>query len=266
MLPHRPEPGGPWPGGWVCSYSLITWVRPRPRIVYAWTGGVGAAFVIVVGTAGFMGWNYVQHDNGFCTGCHVMGPAFVKFTESEHNQLECHDCHNQPLTASMRQLYLWVAERPEEIGEHAPAATEVCARCHIQEDASESWEAIAATQGHQVHLMSDSSALAEVQCVTCHAPGLHRFAPAAAAAAFVPAHLGEKADAFAPAPILGVEGDVIGIAAFGLVGLVLLCVPFLDRPKSADARPSKLWTYLTFGARAYILLLTYLGYTFDPTA
>lgn len=110
----------------------------------------------------------------------------------------------------------------------------------------------------------------------------------AAAAAFFPAQLGEKADPFAPAPagirpewyfmfmfqtlrylpatIMGIEGDVIGIVAFGAVGLVLLFVPFLDRPKSPDARPSRLWTWLTFGALAYILLFTYLGYTFDPSA
>jgi quinol-cytochrome oxidoreductase complex cytochrome b subunit len=57
----------------------------------------------------------------------------------------------------------------------------------------------------------------------------------------------------------------LGIAAFGLVGLVLLFVPFLDRPKGPDARPGRLWTYLTYAALAYILLFTYLGYTFDPT-
>jgi len=110
----------------------------------------------------------------------------------------------------------------------------------------------------------------------------------AAAAAFFPAHLGVKADPFAPAPagirpewyfmfmfqtlrylpaeILGVEGDVLGVLAFGAVAVVLLFVPFLDRPKGPDARPGKLWTWLALGALAYILLFTYLGYTFDPTA
>jgi cytochrome b6 len=109
----------------------------------------------------------------------------------------------------------------------------------------------------------------------------------AAAAAFVPAHLGVKADPFAPAPIgikpewyfmfmfqtlkylpshiLGIDGELVGIAGFGLMGLVLLVVPFLDRPKPGQ-RPSRLWTYLAYGALAYILLLTWLGYTVSPTA
>jgi len=109
----------------------------------------------------------------------------------------------------------------------------------------------------------------------------------AAVAAFFPAHLGVKADAFAPAPagirpewyfmfmfqtlrylpaeILGIEGELVGIGAFGVLGVVLLFVPFLDKPKGPDSRPGKLWTWLTLAALAYILLLTYLGYTFDPT-
>jgi cytochrome b6 len=110
----------------------------------------------------------------------------------------------------------------------------------------------------------------------------------AAVAAFFPAHLGAKADPFAPAPagirpewyfmfmfqtlrylpaeILGIEGELVGILAFGAIGGVLLFVPFLDRPKEPGASPGRLWTWLTYAALAYILLLTYLGYTFDPSA
>jgi hypothetical protein len=174
---------------WRRRAAVWTWLTTRPRVAYAWAGGLGAILVVSGAGAGLLGWNYVQHDNGFCTGCHVMGPAFVKFTQSEHSQLECHDCHTQPISASARQLYLWVLERPEDIGEHAPVATEVCARCHIQDDPEETWQAIAATQGHQVHLTSDDSALANVQCVTCHAPALHRFAPAEATCAQSGCHL-----------------------------------------------------------------------------
>ena len=104
----------------------------------------------------------------------------------------------------------------------------------------------------------------------------------AAMAAFVPAHLGVKADPFAPAPagikpewyfmfmfqtlkvlpaeILGVEGELLGVAAFSVLGVVLLLVPFLDRPRPG-AKPSKLWTYLTYAALAFILVMTYWGYT-----
>ena len=107
----------------------------------------------------------------------------------------------------------------------------------------------------------------------------------AAAAAFFPAHLGVKADPFAPAPvgikpewyfmfmfqtlkylpshILGIDGELLGVSAFTVAGLVLLLVPFLDRPKPG-AKPKRTWTYLAFGALAYVLVLTYLGYTANP--
>ena len=162
---------------WRSRATTWAWLRTRPRIVYASAAGVGVVLAIAGAGGGLWGYNYIQHDNGFCTGCHVMSSAFIRFTESEHSQLECHDCHQQPMTASLRQLYLWVAERPEDIGEHAPVANAVCAQCHITEDPEETWEQISATQGHQVHLESDSTALADVQCVTCHGQEVHRFVP-----------------------------------------------------------------------------------------
>ncbi|MEZ4414139.1 MAG: cytochrome bc complex cytochrome b subunit [Gemmatimonadota bacterium] len=103
----------------------------------------------------------------------------------------------------------------------------------------------------------------------------------AAMAAFVPAHLGAKADPFAPAPagikpewyfmfmfqtlkylpatILGIEGELVGILGFGVLGAVLLLLPFLDRPRS-DGSHHPMWTYGVYAVLAYIVLLTYLGY------
>ncbi len=107
----------------------------------------------------------------------------------------------------------------------------------------------------------------------------------AAMAAFFPAELGVKADPFAPAPagirpewyfmfmfqtlkylpshILGVDGEFVGVAAFGLLAVVLMLIPFLDRPLGG-ATPGRLWTWLAWAALAYIMVLTYLGYSANP--
>ena len=107
----------------------------------------------------------------------------------------------------------------------------------------------------------------------------------AAAAAFFPAHLGDKADPFASAPagikpewyfmfmfqtlkmlpaqILGINGELIGVAGFGLAGVVLLLLPFLDRP-GPDGKYRKIWQWLGLLALVYIIVLTYIGYTVDP--
>jgi cytochrome b6 len=108
-----------------------------------------------------------------------------------------------------------------------------------------------------------------------------------ALAAYFPAELGSKADPFAPAPvgiqpewyfmymfqtlkylpphILGLEGEFVGLLGFAIGGLVLLLVPVLDR-KTARGEPSRLFFWIGIGIIAYMVLLTYLGYTADPTA
>ncbi|NIM48572.1 MAG: cytochrome bc complex cytochrome b subunit [Gemmatimonadales bacterium] len=105
-------------------------------------------------------------------------------------------------------------------------------------------------------------------------------------AAFFPAELGVKADPFAPAPIgikpewyfmfmfqtlkylpahiLWIEGEVVGILAFMVAGLLLLIVPFLDR-RSARGERSPLWTWIGVAIIVYVIVLTYLGYTASPT-
>jgi cytochrome b6 len=108
----------------------------------------------------------------------------------------------------------------------------------------------------------------------------------AALAAYFPAELGKKADPFAPAPIgikpewyfmfmfqtlkylpsyiLGIEGEVVGVVGFALAGLFLLLLPFIDR-QAARRRASPLFTWLGVAIIAYMLILTYLGYTVSPT-
>ena len=107
----------------------------------------------------------------------------------------------------------------------------------------------------------------------------------AALAAYFPAELGLKADPFAPAPagikpewyfmfmfqtlkylpshILGIEGEIIGVMGFGVAALVLVFVPFIDRRRDGvETHRIFGWlNYVWFAAIAFILIMTYLGYT-----
>ena len=170
--------------GWLAVYlwrrrqAIKIWFITRQRSVkIALLAGTA---VIVLSAAGFgaVSWNYMQHDNGFCTGCHIMKGPFQRFTGSKHDSLSCHDCHQQSIFASTRQLYLWVADRPEQIEMHSKVPTRICAACHVQGDKEkEKWKRIATTAGHRVHLESDSSALKDLECTTCHGLEVHRFVP-----------------------------------------------------------------------------------------
>jgi cytochrome b6 len=100
-------------------------------------------------------------------------------------------------------------------------------------------------------------------------------------AAYFPWELGVKADPFAPAPagirpewyfmymfqtlkyipakIGPIDGEVVGVLGFGLGGLFLLLVPFLDR-KSARGEKSPLFLWIGVSVVVYILVLSLLGY------
>lgn len=158
--------------------AILGWLVTRSRGAKIALGVVAGICVLAGVGGGAVAYDYTEHANAFCTGCHVMNPAFERFSsaENKHAKLSCHSCHQQSKLASMRQLYLWVAERPEKIGKHAKVPNEVCKGCHVTGDTAR-WQRIASTAGHRVHLQSDSSALKNVQCVTCHGVEVHRFKP-----------------------------------------------------------------------------------------
>jgi quinol-cytochrome oxidoreductase complex cytochrome b subunit len=105
----------------------------------------------------------------------------------------------------------------------------------------------------------------------------------AALAALVPWELGEKADPFAPAykdirpewyfmfmfqtlklvpggEVAGIEYEAIPILAFGLLGLILVLVPFLDRGVALRGR-SPGFTILGAVALVYVVAMTAWGYS-----
>jgi cytochrome b6 len=109
----------------------------------------------------------------------------------------------------------------------------------------------------------------------------------AALAAYYPAELGKKADPFQPAPIgikpewyfmamfqtlkllpshiLGIEGELLGVVGFGVIGLILIAMPFLDRAASLGKTSSRLAAGFGLSLIIYSIILTYLGYTMSPT-
>ena len=157
------------------EWVLGWWGRLAPKWRITALAGVTVALV-VASVAGFRQWHYMQHDNRFCTTCHLMQDPFQRFSRSVHSTLECHNCHEGRIPEQLHQLWLTVVERPNAIGRHARVPNEVCARCHIRGDSTR-WKIIAATAGHRIHLESKDPRLAGMRCVECHGVSLHEFAP-----------------------------------------------------------------------------------------
>lgn len=103
----------------------------------------------------------------------------------------------------------------------------------------------------------------------------------AALAAFYPWELGKKADPFAAVPagirpewyflamfhtlklvpshVLGIEGERLGVLAFGLAAALLVVVPFLDARASRE-EPSPWFTAAGLAALFYLIVFTIVGY------
>lgn len=108
----------------------------------------------------------------------------------------------------------------------------------------------------------------------------------AAIAALFPWELGEKADPFTAAPagikpewyfvfmfqtlkfipakILSMEGEVVGILVFALIGALFIVLPFLDK-KASLGHSSKAITWIGIFALAYIIIITIISYTVPQT-
>lgn len=169
---------------WLRRRAIIAWLTSRDRPTKLALAAAVAALVLAAAGIGTYSWNYIQHDNGFCTGCHVMESPFIKMQAAgrntalqPHAKLACHACHQQSIFASMWQLYVWIAERPSEIKKHAEVPRQVCEGCHVTGSQRETWKDVSTTAGHRVHLTSDSASLRDVQCVKCHGQEVHRFIP-----------------------------------------------------------------------------------------
>jgi cytochrome b6 len=101
-------------------------------------------------------------------------------------------------------------------------------------------------------------------------------------AVFFPWELGSKADLFAPAPagikpewyfmfmfqtlkflpshVLFIEGELLGVLAFGVAALVWTLTPFLDRPGQRN-QVNRAFRFVGLLAVVYIAVMTVVGYT-----
>jgi hypothetical protein len=189
---------------WRRRRALRTWIATSDRGVKLLFGAAIAAVLLLIVGSGVKAHDYVMHDNDFCRGCHVFVPSgqifvapdtgtylLVNKVEGPHDSLSCHSCHPFELKAQSKELFYWILARPDRIPPHAKVPRKICEQCHVQGAARKTWQRIATTAGHRTHLESDSSALKDVTCLTCHARTAHRFQPADTTCAQKGCHLTE---------------------------------------------------------------------------
>ncbi|MDX2192545.1 MAG: hypothetical protein NW201_04260 [Gemmatimonadales bacterium] len=177
---------------WLRREALLGWFRGTSSGL-RFGLGLGAFVALVVSALG--GWkanDFMMNDKRFCQGCHIFVPdaataekpdsgyyTVVNALKGKHDTLGCHSCHEMHMGKEAVKMVFWMSgHREEEIPAHGKVPRRICESCHVQGEASKAWQEIARTAGHRVHLESDSAALREVECLSCHARSAHKFQPA----------------------------------------------------------------------------------------
>src|SRR2546430_17236283 len=75
---------------WRRRAAIVAWIVSRPRGLKIGLAAGAAAVVLGFAAFGVVGWDYMQHNNGVCTGCHVMKVAVQRLAGSEHDSLPWH--------------------------------------------------------------------------------------------------------------------------------------------------------------------------------
>lgn len=162
---------------WKHRVRFRAWLTTRSRGYKIALAGAVAVVIFSAGGTGLVGYHYVMHDNDFCASCHIMDNAWNRFQVSAHKSLTCHECHRQSMLVSSKELFWWVLERRMAVPAHDKVPTKICAECHLQSTGDSSRKNVMLTAGHVVHFKSDSSALKNLQCTTCHGRDFHKFTP-----------------------------------------------------------------------------------------
>lgn len=167
---------------WKNRARLIAWFKAQSRGYKIALASLAVVLVAGAGTAGLYNYHYVMHDNDFCASCHIMDNAWNRFQSTAHRELSCHSCHRQSMLVSTKELFWWVYERRMAVPAHDKVPTAICSECHLQRGTEQQGTDtmrtnVLRTAGHVVHLQSDSTALKDVQCVSCHGRDFHMFQP-----------------------------------------------------------------------------------------
>ncbi len=147
----------------------------QPFAVLLAVGLIGAGGVSVGGFYAAQSYEQVQADNDFCLSCHTMTEPYEEFARSAHRDLGCKACHDPTLVERGRMVLTEAVGDTLWRSQHAVVPNEACASCHIDGN-PEDWALISQSAGHRVHLESDEASLEGLQCVECHASGVHEFA------------------------------------------------------------------------------------------
>ena len=120
---------------------------------------------------------YVDEDPALCVQCHRASPEFAMWNKGSHRGVACQRCHHTTAEEGIAMLRAFLAgASPDGRKPHAKVEVGACAACHLSHDPQ--WPQIAGSRGHKLHALEK-----KIECVRCHAAGVHGFEPVMASCA-----------------------------------------------------------------------------------
>lgn len=117
---------------------------------------------------------YIDTDPALCAHCHRASPEFALWTKGSHRSVACQRCHHSTPEEGLAMMRAFLSGKsPDGEKPHARVEVGACAACHLSHDPQ--WPQIEGSRGHRIHVVEH-----KIECVKCHAAGVHGFEPVVA--------------------------------------------------------------------------------------
>ncbi|MGE5893506.1 MAG: cytochrome c3 family protein [bacterium] len=130
--------------------------------------------MVGAGIVSFKFYDFTQNNPKFCVSCHLMKPAFDAWVESEHKDINCHDCHHLSIPEANKLLITFVIHRPTSVpARHGKIIVpwHYCIKCHWEKDERfPNAELINNSRMHAKHYF-----MQQIECARCHGYITHKF-------------------------------------------------------------------------------------------
>jgi nitrate/TMAO reductase-like tetraheme cytochrome c subunit len=140
---------------------------------------IASLLLLIIAGAGigaYKFYDYTQNDPNFCISCHLMKPAFEAWQKSEHQKINCHNCHHLSIPEQNRLLINFILYRPQSVPpRHGKIIVpwKSCAACHIET----STEYPDAKKINNSPLHAKHFFMEQIECAKCHGYIVHKFIP-----------------------------------------------------------------------------------------
>lgn len=159
-------------------FNPIRWFKELHKQMPAFGKIIIPSLVLIIiagaGYISFRVYDFTENDPKFCVSCHLMQPAFTAWEQSEHKNINCHDCHKLGIVDKNKLLVSFILHRPQSVPErHGKIIVpwKLCITCHWEKDERYvNAPNVSHSRYHAKHVFME-----QVECSKCHGYRTHKF-------------------------------------------------------------------------------------------